>query len=128
MAKYIGAVKHPDFGGLEVYETGNGARCYGVHEQVGQIPFQSKKAQSIIRGLVIAAGYGHQLSRPPSQLEIANFAPEKPEKPETPPEPLPETPPKHPTVSVKDNLPEAVPEKPGIVKRVKRFFDFEDEL
>lgn len=80
---YICDVRHNDFGLLKVYEMQNGMRCYAIHEDIGQIPFQNKDAQNLLRGLVIKAGHGDKLIRKPTMLEIANYAPEKIEPVET---------------------------------------------
>lgn len=115
-------VEHPKYGAIKVFQASNGARVYGVHEELGTIPFQQKHAQRLIRGLVIAAGFGNSLIRKPSELEKANYTPETPE-------PEPET----VEVSVLDDdkhlSPEPVPEAPGIVAKAKRlFFGVEDAL
>ncbi|MCA1778950.1 MAG: hypothetical protein LC637_06095 [Xanthomonadaceae bacterium] len=105
MAKYICDVEHPKIGPLEVYETANGARVYGLAPEVGQIPFQDKRSQDKLRGLVIMAGQGQKLSRKPSALELANFAqaPATPDPAEESPAPVPE--------SKAEPAPETVPEK-----------------
>lgn len=84
-------VKHPQWGEVEVFEAeGKGCRVY-YRGGDGMVPCQDRASQQKIRGLVIAAGHGGKLGKPPTLLEIANFAPEKPETE---------------TVSVSDNVPE----------------------
>jgi hypothetical protein len=69
---------------------------------LGTIPFQDKKRQNQLRGLLIAEGYGDELKRKPTPLEVANFAPEKTEVV---------------TVSVMDNVPEVSPQpKPETIQ------------
>lgn len=106
---FICELTHPDAGLIKVYEAQNGARVYGFSDKLGTIPFQDKKRQNQLRGLVIAEGYGQYLKRKPSALEMANHAPEiehgieeltvsvldkvqepKPEQPEATPEEMPE--------------------------------------
>lgn len=93
--KFICNVSHPDAGEIEVFETQNGARIYGISEKLGMIPFQDKKRQDELRGLVIAMGLGDDLKRKPTMLEVANHAPVTPESF---------------TVSVTDELPGKAPE------------------
>lgn len=76
MPRKICLVKHDRLGALEVLETSNGARIYAKSPDYGVLQFQSAKQQKELRALVIAAGCGDQLSRKPSALETANFAPE----------------------------------------------------
>ena len=119
---FICKVEHPKFGQIEVFETQNGARVYAREEEAGQITFQSRAAQSQLRGLVIKAGAGDKLTRPPTELEKANYLPGK----------VPEVKASSPedsqggeTVSVTDDMPEQAPEvteKPPGQKTSKGLF------
>lgn len=113
MARFICNVEHSKLGALEVSETANGSRIYAKSSEFGALQFQSAKQQAELRSLVIKAGHGDLLSKKPSPLEVANFAPERaPEVSVSSPEDLQGA----ETVSVAEvvetSKPEPVPETP----------------
>ncbi|MBE0470988.1 MAG: hypothetical protein IBX55_15955 [Methyloprofundus sp.] len=79
-AKFICRANVDGVGDIEIWLDRRGVRLYGISDRLGQVPFQKREAQQILRDAVIDAGFGKLIGADPVE-------------PETMPEPEPETPP-----------------------------------
>lgn len=86
---------------VRIMEDSRGVRLYVHDEKRGQFPFQTKDGQAELREVVIKAGYGDKLSKPPTSDELENFTGSNGKQSEEKPE-----------ISVKE-VTEATPETAG---------------
>ena len=98
-SKFICRAEIDGMGAIDIYQDRRGVRLYGKSERLGQIPFQTKHGQQLLRDAVISAGFGEKIGE----------APETPvEKTETKPEPSLGL-----VIERQEVKPETAPEKSG---------------